>query len=221
MKNHKIKTIKKLLLAIIISVILFFLIIIGILPKGFLINLDLLINSLIPEISNDFLTTLSKSINFTFDTITIIIASLILSTFLWFKNYKKESLFFSLTILFNALIVFIIKEIIQRPRPLNAVILENSFSFPSGHAATSLVFFGLLIYLIRKNKSWIFREISIWISVFMVILIGFTRIYLRVHWLTDVFGGFVIGLFALMISIALKDIFKLNKKQHENFYKHN
>ena len=196
---------KKLILASIISLIIFIVILIEVLYNGFLVDLDLSINSL-NITKNIFLIELSKIIGFIFDTVSVIIISLILSIFLWYKNSKKEGIFLSFTILLNSVIVFVIKEIVQRARPLNSLVSENSFAFPSGHTATAVVFFGVLVYLIlRKSNSKIFKSASIGVSIFMIILICFTRLYLNLHWFSDILGGLFIGVFILSICILLKD----------------
>ncbi len=196
---------KKLILASIISLIIFIVILIEVLYNGFLVDLDLSINSL-NITKNIFLIELSKIIGFIFDTVSVIIISLILSIFLWYKNSKKEGIFLSFTILLNSVIVFVIKETVQRARPLNSLVSENSFAFPSGHTATAVVFFGVLVYLIlRKSNSKIFKSASIGVSIFMIILICFTRLYLNLHWFSDILGGLFIGVFILSICILLKD----------------
>mgnify|MGYP001618899381 CR=1 FL=1 len=196
---------KKLILASIISLIIFIVILIEVLYNGSLVDLDLSINSL-NITKNIFLIELSKIIGFIFDTVSVIIISLILSIFLWYKNSKKEGIFLSFTILLNSVIVFVIKETVQRARPLNSLVSENSFAFPSGHTATAVVFFGVLVYLIlRKSNSKIFKSASIGVSIFMIILICFTRLYLNLHWFSDILGGLFIGVFILSICILLKD----------------
>ncbi|MFA4953446.1 MAG: phosphatase PAP2 family protein [Candidatus Pacearchaeota archaeon] len=204
MREDKIK--KKLIFVSIISLIIFILILVNISYNGFLTKLDLSINYL-DIVKSSFLINISKIIDLVFDTASIIIISLFLSFFLWFKYSKKEGIFFSLTILSSSLIIFVMKEIVQRDRPLDAIIPVTSFAFPSGHTATAVVFFGLLTYLIlRKTKSKNLRLISIWISIFMIILIGFTRLYLNLHWFSDILGGLTIGAFVLISSILFKNI---------------
>ena len=189
----------------IISLVIFVLILIEVLSNGFLVNLDLYINSL-NMIKNIFLLDISKIIDLVFDTLSIIIISLFLSIYLCFKYSKKEGAFFSFTILLNAVIIYVIKEVMQRARPSNAIISGSSFAFPSGHTATAVVFFGLLIYLIfRKTEYKSFILISIWISIFMILLVGFTRMYLNLHWFSDVLGGLALGIFVLTICIILKN----------------
>jgi len=197
---------KELILVNLISLIIFVLILIEVLSNGLLVNLDLFLNSW-NVTKNIFLVDISKIIDLVFDSWSIIIISLFLSIFLCFKYSKKEGAFFSLVILLNAALIYLIKEIVQRARPQNALIPGSNFAFPSGHTATAVAFFGLLIYLIlRKAKSKKIKVASIWISILIVLLIGFTRLYLNLHWLTDVLGGLALGIFILTCCIILKNI---------------
>mgnify|MGYP001604824457 CR=1 FL=1 len=192
----------------IISLLIFIFILTQILVSGgVLLNLDLLTGFFVPTIENNFLTQLSIITGFIFDTITLLIISAIISIFLWIKNNKKESLLFIASMLLTSGIVFVIKNLVQRARPLNPLIYESGFSFPSGHATTSLVFFGILTYLILiKNKSKLLKFIILCISIFMVALISFSRLYLNVHWMTDIVGGISLGFFILLASITIYEI---------------
>lgn len=95
-----------------------------------------------------------------------------------------------------------VKEIVMRPRPEYAFIVENDFSFPSGHAIAVTIFFTLLIYFFaRKIKNMVWRELFITISVVLIILTAISRLYLGVHWLSDVFAGISLGLFWTTLMI--------------------
>ncbi|HII94964.1 MAG TPA: phosphatase PAP2 family protein [Candidatus Methanofastidiosum sp.] len=186
--------------------ILFLVVLLEVLNNGTLVQLDLFLNMAMPQIRTSFFTSLSILIDVIFDLISMIIISILLSVFLLRRYCKKFALFFSMTILVDALVLLVLKEIIMRPRPLNGIISKTDFSFPSGHTADAVVFFGFLTYLImHKSESRAIKGITISISSFMILLIGFSRIYLNVHWLTDVIGGFALGLFILTGSILLKE----------------
>lgn len=111
------------------------------------------------------------------------------------------------TILNNAL-----KVIFMRARPdINPLVIEKSYSFPSGHSMVSMIFYGYLIYLIYnhvENKKVKLILISL-ISV-LVLNIGFTRIYLGVHYASDVIGGFILGIAYLILYIEISK--KIMKK---------
>ena len=92
------------------------------------------------------------------------------------------------------------KEKFQRAKPLNTLIPETSFSRPSGHATIDVVFFGLITYLFITKKHKLTATL---ISTLIILITGFTRLYLRVHWLTDVIAGLTLGTIILITSILI------------------
>ncbi len=98
----------------------------------------------------------------------------------------------------------IIKWIVHRPRPGNALLDLTGYSFPSGHATMAIIFFSLLLYSFKDDiKNKVLRGFFIAANILLFLLIGFSRIYLNVHWLSDVIGGFALGLFWLTIFILI------------------
>lgn len=96
----------------------------------------------------------------------------------------------------------LIKFIVKRPRPLNGLILENGFSFPSGHSLSAIFFYGFLIYFVSKYiKNTKLKRILQVLIIVIILLIGFSRIYLGVHFVSDVIAGFVLGLIILIVFI--------------------
>ncbi|MBR2705210.1 MAG: phosphatase PAP2 family protein [Clostridia bacterium] len=104
-----------------------------------------------------------------------------------------------------ALLNFLIKNIIQRPRPIgHRLIDENGYSFPSGHSMVSMAFYGYLIYIINKKvESKTIRIISTILLSVLIVLIGLSRIYLGVHYTSDVCGGFCVALSYLMLYTGI------------------
>ena len=118
------------------------------------------------------------------------------------KN-KKVSKAFLLNLICVFILNYLLKIIFSRERPIDInLITESGFSFPSGHAMISLGIYGFLIYLLLlsdKNKiSKIIGAISL---VLLIFLIGISRIYLGVHYATDVIAGFVISCSYLLLFI--------------------
>lgn len=88
----------------------------------------------------------------------------------------------------------------QRPDLTLHLIQQGGHSFPSGHSMTSLVFYGMIIFLCQKNiKNKTITNIVTVLLVILIFLIGFSRIYLGVHYPTDVLGGWAIGICLLII----------------------
>lgn len=112
------------------------------------------------------------------------------------KNKFKEAATLTLGMSLAVIITEILKIVIREPRPhLTAAVVETSFSFPSGHSVNSTVFYLLLFYLLKINRVW---------ALPIICLIGFSRIYLGVHYYWDVGGGILIG---LLIYQGAKKIF--------------
>lgn len=98
-----------------------------------------------------------------------------------------------------------LKRLIQRPRPLHSTILSSqSWSFPSGHAMESLVAYGMLAYVLFVLFSWPRRRrIDIAFgATLLILLIGWSRVYLGVHYVSDVIGGFAAGVIWLATCIS-------------------
>jgi membrane protein DedA with SNARE-associated domain/membrane-associated phospholipid phosphatase len=100
----------------------------------------------------------------------------------------------------------LIKLIVQRPRPeLSPVIDVGGYAFPSGHATTSMIVFGSIAFVFTRRLSWR-TDVWIWTAAgTAAFLIGFSRVYLGVHWFTDVVGGWVLGLLWLALGVVVTD----------------
>ena len=146
------------------------------------------------------LTPVIKLITHLGSMVFLIVLSVILV--LTMKNNKiRINIAYNLVII--SIINYVIKQIIKRPRPIGInLIKEGGYSFPSGHSTTSMAFYGLLIYLIYKYvNNKIFKTILIVLLSLIILLIGTSRIYLGVHYASDVLAGFVLGLLFLLVFI--------------------
>lgn len=108
----------------------------------------------------------------------------------------------------------LIKHYYRRIRPIKYFLIkQGGYSFPSGHAMVSMTFYSIFIYIYLRNKNWGKKKVLIWILNYLFIgLIGFSRIYLGVHWPTDVIGGYIIGL-AFYLAVILIFELQYNKKE--------
>ena len=150
---------------------------------------------------SDFATPIAKFITNFGGAIFLIILTIVLLVLI--KNKKIGISIFS-----NLVIVTILnqllKAILQRPRPTEyRIVEETGYSFPSGHSMVSMAFYGYLIYLIyRYVKNKYIKWISIVLLSILVCSIGISRIYLGVHYTSDVLGGFLISMSYLVIYIS-------------------
>ena len=114
-----------------------------------------------------------------------------------------------LAILLNLMIIFVLNQLMKimfnRTRPSDNVLIEASgYSFPSGHSMVSMAFYGLLIYLAYKNiENKLLRNITCIGLTILILLIGISRIYLGVHFASDVAGGFCISIAYLVLFISI------------------
>ncbi len=150
----------------------------------------------------DFLlTTITKLGN----TITIIVLGIILLITL----PKKEKIQILISIPLTSSINYIVKNIVKRPRPNHIrLIKQGGFSYPSGHAMISIAVYGLLFYFVQKkieNKA-IKNALSVLLGT-IILLIGVSRVYVGVHYPSDIIGGYLLALIIQIIMIHI-----INKK---------
>jgi membrane-associated phospholipid phosphatase len=137
--------------------------------------------------------------------------SLLFIIYLLKQNWKR-SIEIAVIGLGGFVINYFMKLSFQRQRPPDPLIepLQN-FSFPSGHATSGFIFYGLLVYLLWKSKiKDVYKYIFSSFLILIAFIIGFSRIYLRLHYLSDVIAGFCIGFAWLAISVWLME--KLKKE---------
>lgn len=108
----------------------------------------------------------------------------------------------------------ILKKIINRARPdVKHLVAVNTSSYPSGHAMLAMAFYGLLIYLVFQFKiSKILKCFLILLLVFVILSIGVSRVYLGVHYPSDVAGGYIAGFIWVIFCIMIFNLIKVFKK---------
>jgi len=109
---------------------------------------------------------------------------------------KREAVFLAAALIGGELVKEILKFIVRRSRPdaSLALIQESGYSFPSGHAMIAVIFYGIIGYFIYKLCRQKWQKITISIAAgALIFLIGFSRIYLGVHWISDVIAGWLLG----------------------------
>ncbi len=194
----------------ILSLLLFLSILVTLLAGGPLLDVDLWVSTRIPAIQSDNLT---KIIIF-LTNINGLLGSAILSSlvifFLLYKKYYLELKFYLLALLGASALFSVIKLLVERVRPALKIINEQGFSFPSGHSTMSMaIALSLYFIFVTKISSSSGRVALLFLALLWPILISFSRVYLNVHWLSDTFAGFFLGIFwvtllALLFPLPLK-----------------
>ena len=190
-----------------VLIIFLLLIIITMITKKIIIKEELIIDKLaydilVTKLRNPFLTSVMKLVTKLSNTSVIISLSMIFIIYFYYIIKKKKiSFLIVVNLVFIVFLNQILKLIFKRDRPIGFRIIEMSgYSFPSGHAMVSMAFYGLLIYIIHhfvKNKK--LKTILITLNVIIIILIGISRVYLGVHYLSDVVIGYSISIIYLLI----------------------
>ena len=133
------------------------------------------------------------------------IVILITLLILIFHKNKKYGIFMTINLIVITIFQYVLKLTFLRNRPVDINLIEETgYSFPSGHSLTAFAFYGFIIYLIYTSKL-IKRTKILLITLFSIIIltVGISRIYLGVHFLTDVLGGFSFGLSFLILYTHL------------------
>lgn len=130
--------------------------------------------------------------------------ALIAAEILYFQRRGKSSVILLSGLFSGYVLEEIFKLIVKRTRPAMQLVSESDYSFPSGHSIFSIILFSLLIYFYKDEiKNKFLRIVFVSVNVFFILLIGFSRIYLNVHWFTDVIGGYALGFFVVCLAIFI------------------
>lgn len=136
----------------------------------------------------------------------LIPANLLLIFYFLFAVHQTWFSIRVLTIALSSLaLMFLLKYLFQRKRPLSPLLkAAKGLSFPSGHSIMAVTFYGLLLYILLHTVevTWL-KWLAMIFIVLVIVSIGFSRIYLRVHYASDVLAGFIIGLVWLLISLSV------------------
>jgi undecaprenyl-diphosphatase len=142
---------------------------------------------------------------------------LLIAYYLFLKKQKWYSIKIPAVALSSFLLMFGLKNLFGRERPANQLLeVATNFSFPSGHALMGVTFYGLMVYAVWhsvKNLTW--RWIFIVFLILWVLVIGFSRIYLRKHYFSDVMAGYCIGFLWLVFAVWLLN--KMEKYSRRKF----
>ena len=178
----------------------------------FLFNLDASVSDEMESIQDTALTLIMVYVTETGSILGITVVSTLFISFLLYKKEKILAVFSTFTIVGGFLLEYMVKEVVRRPRPTNSLVYAAGYSFPSGHATMISILFLLILYVVSKRYKKMYKPITI-LAVSMVALVGFSRIYLGAHWLSDVVGGFTLAVSWISTMLVLfEDYFSIHMK---------
>jgi membrane-associated phospholipid phosphatase len=128
------------------------------------------------------------------------------AVYLFRRGRRRDAALLTVVLVGTQLLTWILKAAFERPRPTfeDPVATADWFSFPSGHALSSIAFYGALVYLLSgRLRDPLVRAACLFGAALLVAAIGFSRLYLGVHYLTDVLAGYSAGLALLLLAIAV------------------
>jgi membrane-associated phospholipid phosphatase len=164
-------------------------------------TIDLSVQTYLSSIHTPALTKFFLIITNVFEIIPLVLIVLLISILIYRWYGFKNWILFVGTFGVGEVLVLFLKTIFNIDRPLYGFVVETSKSFPSGHATAVTVVFVMLTYILARNFSRFYKILFYIVAVTIVTLVSFSRLYLGVHWFSDVFGGIVLGLIVSYLSV--------------------
>ncbi|MHB1316504.1 MAG: phosphatase PAP2 family protein [Minisyncoccota bacterium] len=163
-------------------------------------NIDHSINIFFKSIQSPFLDFSFYTFTWFFNTIPAVILFTIVSFFIYTWSTKKSLIEFWGAIGFSYMLVWAVKVWFNVSRPEFGLITAYGPSFPSAHTAVATTFFLFFLRFMRHEKNVFRRYIHISFCVLAPLMVGLSRLYLGVHWFSDIVAGFGIGIVGLLVS---------------------
>lgn len=182
----------------------FFLRLSNVISENELVSIDIVWTKIIQEQISEQITPIMNIVTFFGSTLWFAITTIaIFLVFFFIKKRKQEAILFVSTMAFSGAFNQLLKWIFQRPRPTSLSLIEASgHSFPSGHSMASFTFYGLITFLIIFKVNHLAKKvIVVLLAAFIILMIGISRIYLGVHYPTDVLAGFIAGAATLILFL--------------------
>lgn len=194
-----------------ICLILLFLVIVLVVIKDDKFVFDSFVYNNVISIKSEFFTNFFKGITFLASVPFMVFITILI---LFLNINKRYKLVIALNMINDVVLNNFIKFIFKRERPVDWFLVnESGYSFPSGHTMAAVCFYGLLIYIIYKSKlAKKYKTILISLLTLLIFGISISRIYLGVHYASDVIGAVVIALVYLIIYTTIIETKILNKK---------
>jgi len=147
--------------------------------------------------------------------------TIIITIYLMAKKHTRKAIFLLIMFFSTTLLTMSLKSLIERPRPnIDPIVQEQTYSFPSGHATHALVFFSSLVYIsyqIHRNKKT--TAIHTFLAILVISVVGLSRIYLGVHYASDIAAGFILGFCWFVTLVVIEktlSVYTVVKRNQQN-----
>jgi undecaprenyl-diphosphatase len=203
---------KRLITLNILSLISFVLLAIETLEKEGKPMFDIWVYHIRGFFQTNVLTDIMNAMSAIFDPFVLLFATIILFIILYISNKKTSSYIFLFSMTLGLLSVVFFKQIFAIARPIGDVVVSGG-SFPSGHATGAAIFFMTILFSLEKKiKDETIHILLAVVAFGLTLLTGFSRLYLGVHWFSDVIAGFALGMFWVTLSFLVFYRYKIKSK---------
>ncbi|MFZ2523579.1 MAG: phosphatase PAP2 family protein [Minisyncoccia bacterium] len=167
-------------------------------------SIDIFIQNYISTVREDSLTQFLYLLTILFDySFHFVLIAFCIAVLIYLVRNIKYSILFIFSLGFGAAIVYILKIIFDVSRPIDGVMHVLGKSFPSGHATVSTIFFVMLIYIFDDYFTSFRRHLFNFACLLMIFLVAISRVYLGVHWVSDVLAGILLGCAVSFVSVYI------------------
>jgi undecaprenyl-diphosphatase len=197
------KNTRMTLIIVIIAAVLFTILTIGVVTDAaWITSIDNFGRHMIRENITPFKTRIFTGITYLAQPATAVTLTAISVIIALIAKQRYVALFLAVNVIGGAALMALIKRLVQRPRPVDKLIPEHGFSFPSGHSVNAMVFYGSLLvlaFMFLQNHKWLRNSLAVVLTL-TIFAIPVSRVYLGVHYPTDVIAGLLLGLVVLTLS---------------------
>ena len=151
-------------------------------------------------------------------TVWVAFVTLVIIAWCYVRKLRYWALTLALSVYGGSLLNVILKLMFARARPTfeNPIIVLTSYSFPSGHTMAATVLYGTFCaFVFSRSRRWLIRAVAVVVSLFMIALVAFSRIYLGAHYPSDVLGAFLEGLAWLTICLMGVNFIRIRRKSRK------
>ena len=142
-----------------------------------------------------------------------ILVMLLTAMVCWVVRQRYIIIGLLIAVIGSTIFTFVTKMLLQRARPIDILLLESTYSFPSGHATVTVALYGFLAYIaIRFSERFAVQVRIVMMTILVTVLIGLSRIVLNEHYLSDVLGGYLVGTLWLTVAISVTEWLTIKDK---------